>query len=227
MKLGQNPAEGTAVRCHLSSRLASSPRAAWGRAGRVSHGQCPCAQVPASQGRMSGKVREGVGGDHGASVPEKPRHGSRTCFTDRGRSPSRSAAFWCRGGEWAGSRQHGAPSAPPDSDVPSCSGGWAWAPAGTPHVGGSGQLAKPPAADSQKPSFQIRLYLSHAHHPEHRVVSGATRVFWLPGSYNPFLGSDKAGWLCGRQAIREEGNEGYRERLGHRVELNVCQSITG
>lgn len=180
MKRSPESSRGERRQCSVTSppdlQPLQVPRAAWGRATPGYHmASVHVHRCPPRSARMSDKVREGVGrAIRRQCAPQKPRHGSRTCFTDHGPFSIRVSGILVQRRRVGEPHQHAAPCAP-DSDVPSCSGGWAWAPAGTPRVGelwaaGRHRLRPIP----RKLSFQIRLYLSHAQHPEHRVVSGAT-----------------------------------------------------
>lgn len=154
------------MRCRLCSRPAAppSPESSVGpghtryhMAGVRVHGCPPCSV------RMSDKVREGVGRPvRRQCAPQKPRHGSCMCFSDRGPFSIRVSSSLLQRRRVGEPHQHASPCAP-DSDVPPCGGGWAWVPAGVPRAGGlrvasrgpgcrgaPGSWQVPPAADSQK-----------------------------------------------------------------------------
>ena len=247
MKRSPESSRGELQQCGVASapdpQPLQAPRAAWGRATpgyhmasvRV-HGRPPCSI------RMSDKVREGVGRPVRCHcAPQKPRHGSHVCFSNRGPFSIRVSGSLQQRRRVGEPHQHTSPCTP-DSDVPPCSGGWARVPAGVPHAGGlraagrgpgcrgaPGSWQVPPAADSQKANLSYPRMPISCPPPldlAPRGVRGHRGMFWLPRSCNPFVGLDKADWLSGSRAIREV-NEGYREMLGHGAEAECVPGHQG
>ena len=90
MKRSPESSRGERRQCGVTSppdlQPLQVPRAAWGRATPGYHmASVHVHRCPPRSARMSDKVREGVGrAIRRQCAPQKPRHGSRTCFTDHG-----------------------------------------------------------------------------------------------------------------------------------------------
>ena len=174
MKRSPESSRGERWQCGVASapdpQPLQAPRAVWGRATPGCHmagvhvHRCPPHSV-----RMSDKVREGVGRPvRHQCAPQKPRYRSHTCFTDHGPFSIRvsSSLVQRRVGE---PHQHAVPCAP-DLDLPPCSGGWAWAPAGPHMSGSSGQPAGAlRVGELQAPAGALRV-------GELQAPAGAPRV---------------------------------------------------